>query len=137
MMAESHGGSGAGPAVGLAQSGRQTGVVTLLFTDVVGSTALKQSLGDRAGVELLQQHHALVRSTLQQSAGAEEIVVAGDSFLILFPTPSDAVKCAVLLQARLRQFNRGRALPVPDRMGLHLGEVQIEQTLSGDPLSRE
>ena len=64
-------------------------------------------------------------------------MVAGDSFLILFPTPSDAVKCAVLLQARLRQFNRGRALPVPDRMGLHLGEVQIEQTLSGDPLSRE
>jgi len=98
----------------------------MLFTDVVGSTALKQQLGDRAGVELLQQHHRLVRQTFSEFPGAEEILVAGDSFLIVFPTPSEGVKCALLLQARLRGFNQGRVAPAQDRLGLHLGEVIVE-----------
>ncbi len=106
-------------------------VVTLLFTDVVGSTALKAQLGDRAGVDLLQEHHRLVRHTFSQFPGAEEIVVAGDSFLILFATPSDAVKCALRLEVSLRRFNQGRAVPVEDRIGLHLGEVRIERTAPG------
>ncbi len=112
-------------------SERQSGVVTLLFTDVVGSTALKERLGDRTGVELLEQHHALVRQTIAQFKGAEEINVAGDSFLVLFPVPSEAVKCALVLQRRLGQLNQGRAVPVMDRMGLHLGEVLVQETGSG------
>ncbi len=110
---------------------RHSGVVTLLFTDVVGSTALKERLGDRAGVDLIHEHHSAVRRTLEQFPGAEEIVVAGDSFLVVFPIPSDAVRCALVLQMRLAQFNQGRALPVMDRMGLHMGEVRIEQTPTG------
>jgi class 3 adenylate cyclase len=43
----------------------------LLFSDVVGSTALKQALGDHAGVALLQQHHEQVGQVLQNYAGAE------------------------------------------------------------------
>jgi len=106
---------------------RRSGVVTLLFTDVVGSTALKQQLGDRAGVALVEQHHALVRQTLAQFEGAEEIDDAGDSFLVLFPVPSEAVKCALMLQGRLGEFNRGGAVPITDRMGLHLGEVILQE----------
>ncbi len=112
-------------------SGHVTGVFTLLFTDVVGSTALKQQLGDRAGVEVMQQHHQIVRQTLGGFAGAEEISTAGDSFLILFPKPSDAVRFALRLQSRLRQFNRHQTVPVPDRVGLHLGEVVIEELGGG------
>jgi serine/threonine-protein kinase len=103
----------------------------LLFSDVVGSTALKQTLGDRAGVALLQQHYEQVRQVLGEFAGAEVIKTAGDSFLILFPMPSEAVRCALLLQGRLRQFNRGLAVPVQDRLGLHLGEVVIEEIAAG------
>jgi len=110
---------------------RRSGVVTLLFTDVVGSTALKQRLGDRAGVELVERHHALIRQILAQFAGAEEVVVAGDSFLVLFPLPSEGVKCALVLQRRLAEFNRGVPAPVEDRIGLHLGEVLIEETEPG------
>jgi len=118
------------PAPGV-ESGQQahghtTGVFTLLFTDVVGSTAMKQLLGDRVGVEIMQQHHQIVRDTLRRFAGAEEISTAGDSFLVIFPKPSDAVRFALVLQSRLRQFNEGRNPPVPDRVGLHLGEVVIE-----------
>jgi class 3 adenylate cyclase len=56
----------------------------LLFSDVVGSTALKQALGDRGGVALLQQHHEQVRQVLRDLAGAEVMKTAGDSFLMLF-----------------------------------------------------
>jgi class 3 adenylate cyclase len=121
------------PSTGYPAHGRTTanphrgGLVTLLFTDIVGSTALKEQLGDHAGFNLVQQHHELVRSSLALFRGAEEISVAGDSFLILFATPSDAVKFAVVLQQRLRRFNESRQVPVQDRIGLHMGEVVIEE----------
>ncbi len=112
---------------------RHSRVVTLLFTDVVGSTALKQQMGDTVGVALVQEHHQLVREVLSEFKGAEEIVVAGDSFLILFPVPSEAVECALMLQRRLREFNAGRPIPLSDRMGVHMGEVRFEQTEAGQP----
>ena len=123
-----------GPAEGLPTEkspGRRSGVVTLLFTDVVGSTALKQRLGDRAGVELMEQHHALVRQVLTDFPRAEEIATAGDSFLILFPVPSEAVKYALLLQQKLIEFNRGQQVPVRDRIGLHMGEVLLQELGAG------
>jgi len=46
-------------------------LVTLLFSDVAGSTALKQTLGDRAGVPLLQQHHGQIRQVLRDFEGGE------------------------------------------------------------------
>ena len=69
----------------------QTGLITILFTDLVGSTTLKQQVGDRTGATLIQQHHALVRELLRGFPGGEEIETAGDSFLIVFSRPSDAV----------------------------------------------
>ncbi|MGA2867527.1 MAG: adenylate/guanylate cyclase domain-containing protein, partial [Verrucomicrobiota bacterium] len=116
---------------GVQPLGHDRGLVTLLFSDVVGSTALKQALGDRAGVALLQQHHELFRQVLRDFAGAEVIKTAGDSFLILFPMPSEAVRCALLLQGRLRQFNQGLTVAVQDRLGLHMGEVVIEEIAPG------
>jgi class 3 adenylate cyclase len=50
----------------------RTGVVTLVFTGMVGSTALKQQLGDRAAADLFRKHHELVRRTLRQFPQAEE-----------------------------------------------------------------
>lgn len=109
----------------------QTGVVTLLFTDIVSSTALKQRLGDKAGSALIQQHRALVRQLLAACPGAEEIETAGDSFLLSFPKPSDAVRFALVLQGRLRALNQGQPVPLQDRIGIDLGEVVIEQHAAG------
>ena len=50
----------------------QTGLITILFTDLVGSTALKQQVGDRTGASLIQQHHALVWELLRGFTGGEE-----------------------------------------------------------------
>ena len=102
-------------------------LVTLLFTDLVGSTALKQRLGDHAGAELIHQHHHLVRTTLAEFPEGEQMDAVGDSFLLIFVTPSAAVKFALTLQKRLREFNEQAPALVQDRMGLHLGEVLIRE----------
>jgi len=105
----------------------RTGLVTLVFTDMVGSTALKQQLGDRAGAQVIEQHHALVRATLQEFPDGEELSTAGDSFFLVFTTPSAGVKFALILQQRLRELSRQAPVPVQDRLGLHLGEVLIQE----------
>jgi class 3 adenylate cyclase len=109
----------------------QTGLVTLLFTDIVSSTALKQHWGDKAGAVLIQQQRAPVRQLLAACPGAEEIETAGDSFLLLFPKPSDAVSFALVLQSRLRSLSQGQPMPLTERIGIHLGEVVIETHETG------
>ncbi|MBE7502513.1 MAG: protein kinase [Verrucomicrobiales bacterium] len=104
----------------------RTDVVTLVFTDVEGSTALKQHLGDQAGTDLLRRHHQLLRETLACFADATEIGVAGDSFFLAFPRPSAAVRFALRLHAAMGVFNREAPVKVQDRIGIHLGEVLSE-----------
>ena len=112
----------------------QTGLITILFTDLMGSTALKQQMGDLTGATLIQQHHALVRELLRGFPGGEEIETAGDSFLIVFTKPSDAVHFGLLLHATLRALNQGLAAKLEDRIGIHVGEVVIrEQDGSPNP----
>jgi WD40 repeat protein/class 3 adenylate cyclase/tRNA A-37 threonylcarbamoyl transferase component Bud32 len=112
----------------------QTGLITIVFTDLVGSTALKQQVGDLTGASLIQRHHGLVRELLRRFQGGAEIETAGDSFLILFAKPSDAVRFGLLLHARLRAVNQGAAVRLEDRIGIHVGEVVIrEQDGSSNP----
>ncbi|MBI2927444.1 MAG: protein kinase [Verrucomicrobia bacterium] len=106
----------------------RTGLVTLLFTDLVGSTKLKQQLGDREGVALLHQHHAQLRELLAQVPDAAEISTAGDSFFLLFVKPSDAVRFALVLRARNRALSAASGQAVQDRVGVHLGEVVVEES---------
>jgi WD40 repeat protein/class 3 adenylate cyclase/tRNA A-37 threonylcarbamoyl transferase component Bud32 len=101
--------------------------VTLLFTDLAGSTALKQRLGDRQAVTLIQRHHALVRELLLPFQDAREISTAGDSFFLTFGRPSDAVRFGLLLQHRLRTLEEAQEPRLADRVGIHLGEVVIEE----------
>jgi serine/threonine protein kinase/class 3 adenylate cyclase/dienelactone hydrolase len=109
------------------QRRHRIGLVTLLFSDIVGSTRLKQELGDRDGVALIQRHHTLVRETLAGFKEAEAISTAGDSFFLVFAKPSDAVKFSLLLQARLTALSRETSHPLRDRIGIHVGEVFIEE----------
>jgi class 3 adenylate cyclase len=73
------------------------GLVTLLFTDIVGSTKLKQVLGDHEAISLIQRHHAIVREILAGFPEGQEIETAGDSFFLVFAKPSDAAKFSLLL----------------------------------------
>ncbi|HEX8680506.1 MAG TPA: protein kinase, partial [Chthoniobacterales bacterium] len=98
-------------------------LLTMLFTDIVGSTGLKQELGDQAAIQFIQRHHALVRDLLAQFPGAEEIGTAGDSFFLVFVKPSDAARFALKLQSALRRLSREAGQEIKIRIGIHVGEV--------------
>ena len=103
----------------------KTGVLVLVFTDMVGSTALKQELGDRSGIALVNQHRQVVRDILAGFPEGEEISTAGDSFFIVFLRPSDSVRFALSLHVRLREASTGTPKPLSVRVGIHMGEVFV------------
>jgi class 3 adenylate cyclase len=93
-------------------------LATILFTDIVGSTARITELGDRRWRDLLQQHHGLVRRQLVRFAG-REIDTAGDGFFASFDGPARAIRCATSIAASVRE------LGLEIRAGLHTGECEL------------
>jgi len=98
----------------------------MLFTDLVGSTRLKEDLGNTEAVRLILEHHGLVRGLLRGYPDGFEISTAGDSFFLAFRRPSDAVAFALRLQGRVERWNRGLSAKLLDRVGIHTGEVTVE-----------
>jgi pimeloyl-ACP methyl ester carboxylesterase len=93
-------------------------LATVLFTDIVGSTAKAAALGDRRWRDLLEGHRDLVRRELGRFRG-REIDTTGDGFLATFDGPARAVRCA-------RAVSDGvRVLGLEVRAGLHTGEVEV------------
>jgi serine/threonine protein kinase/class 3 adenylate cyclase len=110
------------------QRRHRTALVTMLFSDIVGSTNLKQTVGDRGAIDAIQRHHAVFREILSHFEEGAEIGTAGDSFFIFFTKPSDAVKFSLLIQARLRRLATETGYPLFDRIGIHVGEVWVKKT---------
>jgi len=77
-----------------------TGTVTFLFTDIEGSTALLQRLGDRRYAEVLEQHRRLLRDAFAEGHGWK-VDAHGDAFLVAFPRSRDALGAAVAAQRAL------------------------------------
>jgi class 3 adenylate cyclase len=79
---------------------RDPGIRTILFTDVVNSTTLTQSLGDEAALAILGVHDTIVRDALSASGG-REIKHTGDGIMASFISPAAAVRCAIQIQREL------------------------------------
>jgi class 3 adenylate cyclase len=93
-------------------------LATVLFTDLVGSTARATELGDRRWRELLEQHHAAVRHELERFGG-RELDTAGDGFFATFDGPARAIRCALAIVEAVQP------LGLDVRTGLHTGEVEL------------
>jgi len=91
---------------------------TFLFTDIVGSTALIEVIGDEAWNDLRRWHNEALRSAFDDHDG-EEIDHAGDGFFVAFPDAGRGVACAVQIQRRLAEHRRGHGFAPQVRMGLH------------------
>jgi class 3 adenylate cyclase len=101
----------------LARLETQPTLVTVLFTDIVGSTRRAAELGDRRWRDLLAEHHTLVRHRLEHHRGTE-IDTAGDGFLATFESPARAIRCALDICQAVKSIG------LEIRAGLHTGEVQ-------------
>ena len=93
-------------------------LATVLFTDIVDSTARMTQLGDSGWRELVESHHALVRSELARGRGTE-VDTAGDGFFAAFDGPARAIRCAKSIVDGVRD------LGLVVRSGLHTGECEI------------
>jgi class 3 adenylate cyclase len=100
-------------------------VHTILFTDVEGSTALTQRLGDAKARELLRQHERLVREALKAHGGAE-VKTMGDGFMASFSSATKALECAIAMQRSFAQHNESAEEPIRVRIGLNAGEPIAE-----------
>jgi DNA-binding NarL/FixJ family response regulator len=92
-------------------------VRTILVTDIVGSTAIAERLGDRAWAELLADYYDALLDELH-AAGGHEVDTSGDGLLAWFDTPAPAIRYALALHDRVGP------LGVTIRVGLHTGEVE-------------
>lgn len=93
-------------------------LATVLFTDIVDSTATLVRLGDSAWQEILRLHNAQLRDDLNTYRG-REIKTTGDGFLAVFDGPTNAVRCGAAMA------RSARAIGLPIRVGIHTGEVEF------------
>jgi class 3 adenylate cyclase len=101
---------------------RDPGIRTVLFTDIVGSTTLTQSVGDEAAMELLAVHDKIVRDALAASNG-REVKHTGDGIMASFISAAGAVRCAAQIQRELaRREQDGGEHRIKVRIGSAAGE---------------
>lgn len=105
---------------------RDPGIRTIMFTDVVNSTTLTQSLGDEAALAILGVHDTIVRDALS-ALGGREVKHTGDGIMASFVSAAGAVRCAIQIQRELEKHakaNPNGSLKV--RVGAAAGEP-VEQ----------
>jgi len=103
-----------------------SGPVTILFTDIEGSTTLTQRVGDAKAQELLRTHNSVVREALK-SHGGSQIKHTGDGIMASFPFASRALECATGIQRAFAAHNEDNPdTPIRVRMGLNAGEPVAE-----------
>ncbi len=100
-------------------------VHTILFTDVEGSTALTQRLGDAKARELLREHERIVREALKAHGGSE-VKTMGDGFMTSFSSATKALECAIAMQRAFAERNESAPEPIRVRIGMNAGEPIAE-----------
>ncbi len=100
-----------------------TGTVTLLFTDIEGSTHLLQQLGELY-TDVLAEYRSLLRTTFH-ACGGHEVDMRGDAFFVAFARASDAILAAVVAQRALTTHPWPEGVALRVRMGVHTGEPSV------------
>jgi len=109
-------------AGGAAPGGGVSSFRTIMFTDMEGSTALTQRLGDAAAQQLVRLHDSIVSKALA-SFGGQQVKHTGDGIMASFPTASSAVECAIAIQQAFAEHNDAApAEPFSVRIGINAGE---------------
>jgi class 3 adenylate cyclase len=98
---------------------------TLMFTDLTGSTPLVEAIGDAAWRDLSAWLDGELRRSFKEHHG-REVDHAGDGFFVVFDAAGDAIDCAVTIQRRLSTHRRLHGYAPQVRIGIHAGEVQME-----------
>ena len=104
-----------------------------MFTDIVNSTRLNETLGDEAWGGLIRWHDTTIRSLVAEHGG-EEIKATGDGFFLAFPETDDAIETAIAIQRRFDEQRRSQGFAPALRIGVHRAEANrngLDYTGSG------
>jgi class 3 adenylate cyclase len=114
--------AGAAVLPGGSADDRDSGIRTILFTDIVDSTVMTRQLGDEAAMQLLELHDSIVRNALKD-LGGREVKHLGDGIMASFVSAASAVKCATRVQSEIAKHVRENAdRPIRIRVGIAAGE---------------
>ncbi len=114
------------PAPAGAEQLAPAGLCTVLFTDVEGSTALTQRLGDARAREVMRNHERITREALRAHGGTE-LKAMGDGFMASFSSATRALECAVAVQKAFASYSdENPETPIRVRIGLNAGEPIAE-----------
>lgn len=113
---------GAAVVPGLRGTERDTGIRSVMFTDIVGSTDMTQRLGDEAAMEILGVHDRIVRAALA-AMGGHEVKHTGDGIMAAFLSAASAIRCGTQVQKDLRSHRESNSdQPLQVRIGVAAGE---------------
>jgi class 3 adenylate cyclase len=104
-----------------------------MFTDIVDSTRLAETLGDQAWDGVIRAHDKVLRAAVAEQGG-EEVKATGDGFFLAFADTDRAINAAVAIQRRLAEQRRAHGFAVAVRIGIHGAEVNrvgLDYTGSG------
>lgn len=112
----------------------RVGIVTLLFTDLVGFSQFLEELGDESADRVLRKHLRLLRGEIERFRG-QEVKNLGDGVMAVFPSALDAARCAIAMQQAVRAHNRDDGPRLRLRIGIHTGEpVREDDDYFGQPV---
>jgi class 3 adenylate cyclase len=106
----------------LTEKSSPDGAITLLFSDIEGSTAIMERVGERRSFEVLRDHTSLVRQLVETFGGAV-VKSQGDGFMVSFPSAHAGVHCAIEMQRTFDGHSVPDVGPLKVRIGLHSGYV--------------
>ena len=108
--------------------------VTVLFTDLVGSTQLQSSVTPNVADAIRRDHFTVLRRSIAE-AGGREVKNLGDGLMVVFASASAAIACAVSMQQGVEHDSRSRPQEIGLRIGVSSGEVTFEDDdYFGDPV---
>lgn len=102
-------------------------MVTILFTDMIGSTDMTHAMGDAAAQDVIRAHNTIVRNALSQNRG-KEVKHTGDGIMASFDEAIDAVRASIQIQRAVKAHNqKWTKQPLHLRIGMNTGEPIIEE----------
>src|ERR1700716_3135383 len=99
--------------------------VTVLITDLVGSTGLESRVGPAGADQLRGEHFGLIRAAVDETAG-REVKNTGDGLIVVFDSAVGAVACAASVQQRFEYRNRSAPEQLSVKVGLSAGDATVE-----------
>ncbi len=117
---------------------RNTSVLTIMFTDIQGFTRLTEQRGDGFSNEVRRAHDGILVPIIEREGSGRVIKHIGDAVMAVFSEPSTAVARALEIQDSLRQYNAAHSdqPPILVRIGLHMGQVTVEDKTNLDVFGR-